>query len=97
MEGLFFLGPRLQEIDGEHASIFSSYVLGDSPSWSFDYLLKSKEANVGCFIAILNLCCADAFFQSRKQNISVKRIIGGKRPDKDKSVHLFLETGKSSV
>ena len=36
-------------------------------------------------------------FPRRKRNIWVKQIIGGKRQDKDKSIYLFLETGKSSV
>ena len=59
--------------------------------------MTCQDNDVGCFISILNLRYADTFFPRRKQNISVKEIIGGKRWGKDKSVHLFLETGKSSV
>ena len=59
--------------------------------------MTCQDNDIGCFIAILNLRCADAFFPRGKRNISVKKIIGGKTRDKDKSVYLFSETGKFSV
>ena len=58
-----FLGPRVSEIDGEHVPVFSPDVLGDGLSWSFDKFFRWKDANVGCFIAILNLGSADTFFK----------------------------------
>ena len=54
-------GPQASGIDGEHVPVFSADVVGDSLSWSFDECLKWKDANVCCFITILNLQSADVF------------------------------------
>ena len=59
--------------------------------------MTCQDNDDNSFMAILNLRCENTFFLRRKRDISVKKIIGGKRRDKDISVHLFLESGKSSV
>ena len=53
-----YWGPRESGIEREHASVFSLDVLSDGFFWSFDKL-KWKDANVGYFMAILNLRSAD--------------------------------------
>ena len=43
---LSIFGPCFFGIKGEHALIFSPDVCSDGPSWSFEDLLKLKEASV---------------------------------------------------
>ena len=94
-----FFSTQALGIYGEHVLVFSPDVLGDWLPWSFDKYLDWKDANVGCFIATLNLWSADAFFRRVKATFRTKNV-RRKRQDnagKDKISHLFLETGKSAV
>ena len=74
------------------------YILSESPSWSCDNLLKLRDTNIGCFIAILNLRYADVFFQGVNTTFQTKKIFAEKdKIIRDNNVHLILETGKSAV
>ena len=52
-----------------------------------------------CFITILNVQSADAFFQAVKTKFRTKNVRGQRRDNagKDKIIHLFLETRKSAI
>ena len=71
---VFFGGPRAPANDGKHVLVFSSNVLVHGLSWSFDEFLKWNDANAGCFIAILNLLSADAYFRGVKATVRNKNV-----------------------
>ena len=84
-----FWGLGVSGIEGEHASVLSPDVLVDSLSRSSDEYLKLKDANVGRFIAVLNLQSADAFFRGVKASFGPKMFTGKDKIMRDR-IKLFI-------